>query len=445
MIITKVSLPRRAFLRGAGATLALPLLDAMVPALTAAAGTAATPVRRLGVVYVPNGIDMDRWTPTTQGSGFELTPILQPLAPFRERMLVVSGLDGARSKGSHSGAASRFLTGFGGTSSPGGVLASTSIDQIVAKEFGRHTQLASLELSLDGRDEAGSCDANPCGMSNTISWHSPTVPVPMENNPRIVFERLFGDVGSTDAAARLARFKRDRSILDSVTRAASALGRRLGPGDRTRLNEYLDGVRDIESRIQKAEEQNATELPVVTQPAGVPVSFEEYAKLMFDLQVLAYQCDLTRVITFMIGREFSGRSYPEIGVPDAHHPLSHHQYDPEKVALMAKLNTYHASLFAYYLGKLDSTKEGGGSLLDHLLLIYGAGMSDSNSHDPRNLPMLLFGGAGQIKGGRHLKYAAAPPAANLLVNVVDKLGIPVERIGNSTGELNVDVDTLSGL
>jgi len=394
MFITKVSLPRRTFLRGAGATLALPLLDAMVPALTAAVATAATPVRRLGVVYVPNGIDMDRWTPKAQGRTFELTPILQPLAPFRDRMLVVSGLDGAKSKGSHSGAASRFLTGFGGTSSPGGVLASTSIDQIVAKEFGRHTQLASLELSLDGRDEAGSCDANPCGMSNTISWHSPTVPVPMENNPRIVFERLFGDVGSTDAAARLARFKRDRSILDSVTQAASDLGRRLGPGDRTRLDEYLGGVRDIEARIQKAEEQNGTELPVVTQPAGAPVAFEEYARLMFDLQVVAYQCDLTRVITFMIGREFSGRSYPEIGVPDAHHPLSHHQYDPEKVALMAKLNTYHASLFAYYLGKLDSTKEGDGSLLDHLLLMYGAGMSDSNSHDPRNLPILLFGGAG---------------------------------------------------
>jgi len=445
MFITKVSLPRRTFLRGAGATLALPLLDAMIPALTAAAATAATPVRRLGVVYVPNGIDMDRWTPKAQGRTFELTPILQPLAPFRDRMLVVSGLDGAKSKGSHSGAASRFLTGFGGTSSPGGVLASTSIDQIVAKEFGRHTQLASLELSLDGRDEAGSCDANPCGMSNTISWHSPTVPVPMENNPRIVFERLFGDVGSTDAAARLARFKRDRSILDSVTQAASDLGRRLGPGDRTRLDEYLGGVRDIEARIQKAEEQNGTELPVVTQPAGAPVAFEEYARLMFDLQVVAYQCDLTRVITFMIGREFSGRSYPEIGVPDAHHPLSHHQYDPEKVALMAKLNTYHASLFAYYLGKLDSTKEGDGSLLDHLLLMYGAGMSDSNSHDPRNLPILLFGGAGQIKGGRHLKYAAAPPAANLLVNVVAKLGIPVEKIGNSTGALNVDIDTLSGL
>ena len=443
MFITRKHLSRRAFIRsGVGATLALPLLDAMVPALSAS--TDRAPVRRLGVVYVPNGIDMDRWVPATTGAAFELTPILQPLAPFRDRMLVVSGLDGAKSKGSHSGAASRFLTGFGGTSNPGGVLASTSIDQIVAKELGGHTQLASLELSLDGRDEAGSCDANPCGMSNTISWHSPTLPVPMENDPRVVFERLFGDIGSTGSAARLARLKRDRSILDSITESASALGRRLGPGDRVRLDEYLGGVRDIESRIQKAEEQSATELPVVTQPAGVPASFEEYAKLMFDLQVLAYQCDLTRVITFMIGREFSGRSYPEIGVSDAHHPLSHHQYDPEKMALMARLNAYHVSLFAYYLDRLRATKEGDGTLLDHVVLMYGAGMSDSNSHDPRNLPILLFGGSGLIKGGRHTRYAA-DPAANLLVSVVHKLGIDVEQVGTSQGALNIDLDTLSGI
>jgi hypothetical protein len=443
MFITKKHLSRRAFIRSSvGATLALPLLDGMVPALSAS--TDRAPVRRLGVVYVPNGIEMNRWVPATTGAAFELPPILQPLAPFRDRLLVVSGLDGAKSKGSHSGAASRFLTGFGGTSSPGGVLASTSIDQIVAKELAGHTQLASLELSLDGRDEAGSCDANPCGMSNTISWHSPTIPVPMENDPRVVFERLFGDIGSTGSAARLARFKRDRSILDSVTEAASALGRRLGPGDRVRLDEYLSGVRDIESRIQKAEEQNAKELPVVTQPAGVPASFEEYAKVMFDLQVLAYQCDLTRVITFMIGREFSGRSYPEIGVSDSHHPLSHHQYDPEKMALMARLNAYHVTLFAYYLDRLRATKEGDGTLLDHIVLIYGAGMSDSNSHDPRNLPILLLGGSGLIKGGRHVKYAA-DPAANLLVSIVHKLGIDVERVGTSQGALNIDLDTLPGI
>jgi Protein of unknown function (DUF1552) len=255
---------------------------------------------------------------------------------------------------------------------------------------------------------------------------------------------LFGDIGSTGSAARLARLKRDRSILDSITESASALGRRLGPGDRVRLDEYLGGVRDIESRIQKAEEQSATELPVVTQPAGVPASFEEYAKLMFDLQVLAYQCDLTRVITFMIGREFSGRSYPEIGVSDSHHPLSHHQYDPEKMALMARLNAYHVSLFAYYLDRLRATKEGDGTLLDHVLLMYGAGMSDSNSHDPRNLPILLLGGSGLIRGGRHARYAA-DPAANLLVSVVHKLGIDVEQVGTSQGALNIDLDALSGI
>jgi hypothetical protein len=442
MFITKMSLPRRTFLRGMGATLALPLLDAMVPALTASAQTAARPVRRLGVVYVPNGMAMDSWTPAAVGPAFDLSPILKSLTPFRDRILVVSGLNGAKSKGSHSGASTRFLTGFGANSSAGAVLSSTSIDQIVAKEFARHTQLASLELSLDGREEAGSCDANPCGMSNTISWHSPTLPMPMENNPRVVFERLFGDVGSTESKGRLARLTRDRSILDSVTEAAADLGRQLGAGDRARIDEYLDGVRNIEARIQKAEEQSATELPVVAQPAGIPVSYEEYARLMFDLQVLAYQVDLTRVMTFMMGREFSGRSYPEVGVPEAHHPLSHHQYDPEKVAAMARINVYHVSLFAYYLEKLRSTRDGDGSLLDHVLLMYGAGMSDSNAHDPNNLPILLVGGADLIKGGRHLKYKG-DSAANLLVTVVDKLGVPVERVGTSSGEL--EIDTLSGL
>jgi hypothetical protein len=425
-----------------GATLALPLLDAMVPALSAGAQTAARPIHRLGVVYVPNGMAMESWTPTVEGATFEMSPILKPLAPFRDRMLVVSGLNGAKSKGSHSGASTRFLTGFGANSSSGAVLSSTSIDQLVAKEFAHHTQLASLELSLDGREEAGSCDANPCGMSNTISWHSPTLPMPMENNPRIVFERLFGDVGSTESKTRLAHLKRDRSILDSVTQAAAQLGQQLGPSDRARIDEYLDGVRGIESRIQKAEEQSATELPVVAQPSGIPASFEEYAKLMFDLQVLAYQVDLTRVITFMMGREFSGRSYSEIGVPEAHHPLSHHQYDPEKVAAMAKINVYHVSLFAYYVDKLRSTRDGDRSLLDHMLLMYGAGMSDSNAHDPNNLPILLMGGSDQIKGGRHLKYAG-DSAANLLVTVMDRLGVPVERVGTSTGELKID--TLSGV
>ncbi len=349
----------------------------------------------------------------------------------------MSGLNGAKSKGSHSGAATRFLTGFGANSSAGAVLSSTSIDQLVAKEFARHTQLASLELSLDGREEAGSCDANPCGMSNTISWHSPTLPMPMENNPRVVFERLFGDVGSTDSKARLARLKRDRSILDSVTQAAADLGRQLGPGDRARLDEYLDGVRGIEARIQKAEEQSATELPLVAQPAGVPAGFDDYAKLMFDLQVLAYQVDLTRVITFMMGREFSGRSYPEVGVPRriircrtiSTIPRRSRRW-PRSTSITSRCSPTTSRSCA---------RPGTATVRCSITCccIYGAGMSDSNAHDPNNLPILLMGGADQFKGGRHLKYAG-DSAANLLVTVMDKLGVPVERVGTSTGKLSID-------
>jgi hypothetical protein len=279
-------------------------------------------------------------------------------------------------------------------------------------------------------------------MSNTISWHSPTMPVPMENNPRVIFERLFGDVGSTGSTARLGRLQRDRSILDSVMQSANDLGRRLGAGDRARIDEYLDGVREVEARIQKTERQSSTELPAMAQPAGIPATFDEHAKLMFDLQVLAYQTDLTRVITFMLGREFSGRSYPEVGVSEAHHPLSHHQYDPAKMTAMARINAYHASMFAYYLTKLRSTRDGDGSLLDQTLIIYGAGMSDSNAHDPENLPILLLGGSKRMKGGRHLKYSG-DSAANLLVTVMDKVGVPVEHVGTSTGEL--DIDALSGI
>ena len=437
MMVAKKAIPRRTVLRGIGATLALPWLDAMVPALGAGAQSRPSAIRRFSVVYVPNGMAMDSWTPAATGAVFELTPILSPLTPFRDRLLVVSGLNGAKSKGSHSGAATRFLTGFGADSTQGAVLSSTSIDQIVAKEFAGRTQLPSLELSLDGRDEAGSCDANPCAMSNTISWHTSTVPLPMENNPRLVFERLFGDVGSTESSARQAHFKRDRSILDSVTRAAADLARTLGPGDRQRLDEYLEGVRGVEARIQAAEKQHAGDLPIVAQPPGVPSSYEAYAKLMFDLQVLALQSDLTRVMTFMMGREFSGRSYPEIGVPDAHHPLSHHQYDPAKIASMAKVNAYHASLLGYYLEKLRAVQDGGGSLLDSTLVMYGAGMSDSNAHDPNNLPILFAGGADVIKGGRHLRFKGEP-SANLLVTIAGRLGVRAERIGTSTGELDID-------
>ena len=439
MIVRKHRLDRRTLLRGLGVGLALPLLDAMTPAMATAAEKIA-PVRRLGVMYVPNGMSMAYWTPKTTGA-FELTPIMQPLAPFHDRLLVISGLTAPTKDASspHSRSSTDFLTGTPpGKTSGGAGLAGTSLDQLVAKRFGEQTQLPSLELGLDPLDAAGLCDGNPCIMGNTIVWRNPSLPLPPENNPRLVFERLFGDVTSTEAGARQALLRQDRSILDAAMEQTADLGRRLGPGDRSRVEEYLDGLRDIETRIQKAEAQGSRRMPVVSQPSGIPATFEQHIKLMYDLQVLALQSDLTRVTTLMYGREFSGRTYPEIGVPEGHHPLSHHQDDPDKLAALAKLNTYHVQMFAYYLDKLKNTPDGDGSLLDHSLLIYGAGMSNSNIHDPHNIPVMLVGGPDQwIKGGRHLKYDG-DCSANLLVSVMDKLGLPTERIGVSTGKLDID-------
>ena len=439
MIIKKLSLNRRALLRGLGVGVALPLLDAMAPALARAADKIA-PVKRFGVVYLPNGMSMDYWTPKTTGA-LELTPIMQPLAPFHDRLLAISGMNAPSKTASspHSRSSTDFLTGTPPGKAPGGGgMAATSIDQMAARHFGEQTQLASLELGLDPIDGAGLCDANPCIMGNAISWLNPTLPLPPEINPRLVFERLFGDVGSTESAARLAHMRQDRSILDFVTAESADLREQLGPQDRARLAEYLDGVRDIETRIQKAEAQNAKDMPLVNQPVGIPATFEEHVKLMYDLQVLAYQSDLTRVTTFMYGREFSGRPYPQIGVPEGHHPLSHHQNDPQKLASLAKINTYHTQMFAYFLDKMNKTQDGEGSLLDHTLLIYGAGMSDSNLHSPIGIPVLLVGGPNQgIKGGRHLMYDG-DCSANLLVTVMDKLGLPVDRVGASTGKLDID-------
>ncbi len=445
MMITKTSLPRRTFLRGVGTTVALPLLDAMVPAFTALAKTPAAPIRRFGVVYVPNGMIMESWTPPGDGK-LKLSSILQPLAPFQDRMLVFSGLDGLQGRGgTHTTASTRFLTGVIGRATSDGIEAGTSIDQIAAKQFGQYTQLASLELSLDRLDLVGTCDNTTCAFINTLSWTSPTTQVPGEDNPRVVFERLFGDSGTTDPVERLTRLRRDRSILDSLTEALADLEQELGSGDRSRLDEYLTAVRDVERRIQKAEQQSSMELPSLTQPGGIPDSYDDYAALMIDLQVLAFQLDLTRVGTFMMGREYSSRTYPQIGITEAHHPLSHHQDDPSKIAQLAKLNTYHVSLFASYLEKLRSTADGDGSLLDHTLMMYGAGMADSNTHDSMNLPMMLIGSQEHFnfKGGRHLQYDHEP-AASLLVTVLDKLGVPVEKIANSRGRLRLDasLDTL---
>ena len=386
---------------------------------------------------MPNGIVMQSWTPAAEGSGFEFTPILKPLEPFRDRVTVISGLNGIPSIGAHAGASTRFLTAVAPKLDNTDVLAGISMDQFAAKQLGAETQLASLELALDGRDFAGSCDIGySCAYTNTIAWKTPTTPLPMENNPRAVFERMFGDSGTTDPAVRLARIRSDRSLLDSVTEKTAEFQRRLGASDRSKLTEYLEAVRDVERRIRRAEEQGARELPVVGQPVGVPPSYEDHARLMYDMQVLAFRSDLTRVITFMMGREISGRSYPEIGVSDAHHPISHHQNDPEKIAKLARINTFHMSLFAYFVGQLRATPDGDGALLDHVAILYGSGMSDSNAHSPANLPLLLLGGAGGLKGGRHLKFSDGLPVANLHLALLDKLGVSgVEELGNSTGKL----------
>ena len=444
MNIFKKTLSRRTVLRGLGASLALPLLDSMIPALSSASAQAAQPVKRLGVVYVPNGMAMKSWTPATEGADFEITRILQPLAAYRDRMLVLTGLDGPRSNaGVHASASTRFLTGAIPARVESNLQAAVSIDQLVARQLGRETQLGSLELALDKNDVFGSCDIGfSCQYTSTIAWRDANTPLPMETNPRLVFERLFGDIGTTDPAVRLRRIRKDQSLLDAVSDRVSELNRSVGAGDRARLDQYLDAVRDVERRIQMAEVQSNRELPEVEQPSGIPDSYEEHAKLMFDMQVLAYQTDLTRVITFMLGRELSGRTYAEIGVPDSHHPTSHHRDDPVLYEKVTKINEFHTSLLAYYLDKLDATPDADGSLLDNMLLLYGAGMSDSNRHSNTGLPLLLFGGgAGTLKGGRHIRYRSGTPINNLHLTMLDKMGVPVDNLGYSTEQL----DLLSGV
>lgn len=440
MNIFKKTLPRRTLLRGLGASLALPLLDSMVPALSSASAQTAQPAKRLGVVYVPNGMAMKSWTPATEGANFEITRILRPMAAYQDRMLVLSGLNGASSNaGVHASASTRFLTGTIPARTESDLQAAVSIDQLVARQLGNQTQLGSLELALDQSDVFGSCDIGfSCQYTSTISWRDANTPLPMETNPRAVFERLFGDTGTTDPAVRLQRIRKDRSLLDAVTDRVAELNKKVGSGDRAKLDQYLDAVRDVERRIQLAEAQSHRELPEVDQPAGIPRTYEEHAKLMFDMQVLAYQTDLTRVITFMMGRELSGRTYAEIGVPDSHHPTSHHRDDPVLYEKVTKINEFHTSLFAYYLNKLDDTPDGNGSLLDNMLMLYGAGMSDSNRHANTGLPLVLLGGgAGSVKGGRHLRYSEGTPISNLHLTMLDKMGLPLDKIGNSTNALNL--------
>jgi hypothetical protein len=434
--LTARPLPRRTILRGLGATLALPLLDAMTPTLA----RAASPVRRFQTFYVPNGMAMEYWSPKTEGTGFELTPILEPLAPFRSQMLVLSGLK-ANWNYIHAGASGSFLTGtVRGGRNEVEIIADVSMDQLLGRHFARETQVASLELAMDPPNNAGACTGNlSCVYTHTLSWRSKTQPLPMEFNPRAVFEKLFGDSGSTDRAAREARLRQHKSILDSVSEKLAGLKRMLGPQDQVKVNEYSEAVRDVERRIERAEEQRDIEIPTLDQPQGVPPVFEDHLGLMLDLQVLAFQSDLTRVISFMLSKEQSARPYPQIGVPEAHHPLSHHGDQPELIARMSKINRYHAELFAKYLARLRTTPDGDGSLLDHTTILYGSGISNSNRHSGDDLPILLMGGgAGRLDGGRHIAYRDKPSMANLLVTLMDKMGVPVERLGGSTGRLAID-------
>src|ERR1041385_4431570 len=431
------SLPRRTVLRGLGASLALPLLEAMLPVRGRAA---ARPAHRFLTFYVPNGMAMEYWTPKGEGSAFELSPVLEPLAPFKNQILVLSGIKASWNY-IHAGASGSFLTG-----TPRGgrneieIFADVSIDQLLARHFSSETQVASLELSMDAPANAGACTGNlSCVYTHTLSWRSATQPLPMEYNPRAVFERLFGDSGRTDWAAREARMRQHKSILDSVTEKLAALKRDLGPQDQAKVNEYTDAVRDVERRIQRAEEQSSIQLPDLEQPQGVPPVFEDHLALMLDLQLLAFKSDLTRVISIMIGKEQSARPYPQIGVPEAHHPLSHHDNVPELIAHMSRINRYHVELFSKYVGKLRATMDGDGSLLDHMTILYGAGISNSQAHSGNNLPLMLVGGgAGTLNGGRHVKYKDSPSNANLLLTLMDKLGVPVEKVGGSTGKLNID-------
>jgi hypothetical protein len=445
MIITKMALPRRTFLRGMGAALALPMLDAMVPALsqlsTSAAAATATP--RMAFFYAPNGTYLPNFHPTAVGKTFDLTPVLQPLAGVRDRIVVISGLanKGAETMseggGVHTRCGTSWLTGVRPKKTEGNdIEAGTSIDQYAAAVIGKDSPLNSLQIALDYDFVVGSCENGySCVYQRTYSWKSPTTPMPMESNPRAVFERLFGDGGT--ATERVARLRQDRSVLDLATQDIARLQKRLGAGDRRTVDEYLTAVRDVEQRIQRAESRTGdASLLLPDQPVGIPEEFDDHAKLMFDLNLLAFKADVTRVSAFQLSRELSGRPYPWIGVPDGHHTVSHHQLDPEKITKATKINAYHMSLFARFVENLKNTPDGDGSLLDHSLLMYGTGMGDSDHHTPVNLPVVLAGGArGQLEGGRHLVYPADTPMMNLGLTLLDKVGVHVNAIADSTGRL----------
>ena len=446
MIITKKALPRRTFLKGVGATLSLPLLDAMVPAATALAKTPAKPVRRLGYVFMPMGCDITRWTPPGGEKLGKLSPILSSLEPVKQDVTIVSNLELANAyPGSHATSNSAFLSAAKAkvTESTDYYLGTTA-DQIAARHIGQSTQLPSLEMAMDLLKLVGQCDNGyACVYQNNLSWSSPTTPLPAEAHPRIVFESLFGEGGT--AKERRDALRERASLLDSVSEEITRLQHELGPADRAKLEEYLTAVREVERRIQTAESDGAkNQLPDLDRPLGVPASYADHARLMFDLQVLALQGDVTRVTTFQLARETSNRTYPEIGVPDPHHPLSHHGNNAEKVARMAKINSFHVSLFAEFVQKLKKTTDGNGSLLDHSLYLYGSGMGNPNVHDHTNLPTIVAGGgAGKMRGGRHIQYDKPTPLANLHLSLLNKVGVPVESFADSTGTVDELFEPLS--
>jgi hypothetical protein len=444
--ITKKSIPRRTFLKGAGASLALPLLDAMIPAATAAINTPAAQIQRLGYVFMPMGCDQSRWTPESEGTLDNLSPILKSLEPVKHNLTVMTNMELKPAyPGSHATSNSSFLSAAKAkvTESSDYYLGTTA-DQVAAQQIGRQTQLPSLELAMDLLQTVGQCDNGyACVYQNNLSWSSPTTPLPAEAHPRLVFESLFGEGGSLDE--RRAALRQRASLLDSIAEDMNRIKRELGKSDQARVADYLDSIREVERRIQKAEvDSKDNPLPDLDRPMGVPTAYADHARLMFDLQLLAYQGDITRIITFQIARETSNRTYPEIGVSDPHHPLSHHGDDPDKIERMSKINAFHVSLFSEYLEKLQNTPEGNGSLLDNISILYGSGIGNPNVHNHTNLPVIVAGGASAgMKGNRHIRYDHPTPLANLHLTLLDKAGVKIDKFGDSNGKIDNLFDTLS--
>lgn len=441
MIITQKQLPRRTFLRGLGATIALPLLDAMQPALARAAASA--PARRLAFTYVPNGVTLADWIPAAAGRSFAFTRILKPLEPFRDDLIVMSGLahrnglalgDGP---GDHARAAASYLTGVHPRKTAGADIKNgVSVDQVIAQHLGSDTRFPSIELGCDDSRTVGNCDSGySCAYTNSISWRSETMPMPPETNPRLVFERLFGADAGLDPETRARRMRSRRSILDLVQERTRALVGELGAADRRKVDEYLHSIRDVERQIERAEQDHREFDPSIEKPSGIPIAYDEYVKLMFDMQILAFQADLTRVSTMMMGREGSLRTYPEIGVPDPHHPLTHHGGKTDWVAKVTKINEFHAALFAEFIAKMKAIPDGDGTLLDHSIVVYGSGLADGDRHTHADLPVLLLGRGAGFSMGRHVAYAKDTPMTNLFLTLADRMGVRPESIGDSTGRI----------